>query len=123
MDQYCKKIRDFLKEFDEMNFFINFYLNNVGHEPEKALVRAMDECLENLGTELMYNYSETLDCRYTRLSQSQESVIDYLKTEPENLYTPDNKKEEKKMIQTSDPIPITHEDNTIHWQNHISCSP
>ena len=123
MDQYCEKIQDYLKEFDEMNFFINFYLNNVGHEPEKALVRAMDECLENLGTELMYNYSETLDCRYTRLSQSQESVIDYLKTEPVNIFINNIKKEEKIMKQSAEPIAIKHTDNTIHWQNHISCSP
>ena len=123
MDQYCKKIRESLKEFDEMDFFINFYLNNVGHEPGKALVQAMEECIENMGTELMYIYSETLDHRCLRLSHAQSSVIDYLKTEPENLYTPDSKQEEKKMIQTSDPIPIKHEDNTIHWQNHISCSP
>ena len=123
MDQYCKKIRESLKEFDEMDFFINFYLNNVGHEPGKALVQAMEECIENMGTELMYNYSETLDHRCLRLSHAQSSVIDYLKTEPENLYTPDSKQEEKKMIQTSDPIPIKHDDNTIHWQNHISCSP
>jgi len=123
MDQYCEKIQDYLKEFDEMNFFINFYLNNVGHEPEKALVRAIDECLENLGTELMYDYSETLDCRYTRLSQSQESVIDYLKTEPSNIFINNIKKEEKIMTQSAEPIPIKHTDNTIHWQNHISCSP
>ena len=83
MEYYNEKIQDYLKEFEEMNFFINFYLTNVGHHPEKALIRAMDECLENMETELVYNYSESLDYKCMGLSTAQSQIISYLKTNPE----------------------------------------
>jgi hypothetical protein len=134
MEYYNEKIQDYLKDFEEMNFFINFYLTNVGHHPEKALIRAMDECLENMETELVYNYSESLDYKCMGLSTAQSQIISYLKTNPENIVFVEqgteqgteqgNKKEEKdldKIIrQSSEPIPIKHNDNTIQWQNHIS---
>jgi hypothetical protein len=126
MEYYNEKIQDYLKEFEEMNFFINFYLTNVGHHPEKALIRAMDECLENMETELVYNYSESLDYKCMGLSSAQSQIISYLKTNPEKIvfeelgYKKDEENLDKLIKQTSKPIPIKHNDNTIQWQNHIS---
>ena len=120
MDKYCEKIKDYLKDFEEMDFFVNFYLNNVekNADPEKALIRAMDECIENMETELQYNYSESLDYNCINLSDAQVRVISYLKTNPEKIFIENEKKELDSASAVPIPIPIKH-----HWQSQVSCSP
>ena len=119
MDQYCEKIQNYLKEIDDIEFFINFYLKNVKHEPEKALKRAMEECYENMITELMYNYSESLNYKCSKLYDIQKEILEYLKKNPINN-TP---KEKKICKQKSNPIPIPKKNKINQWQNEISCSP